>query len=222
MGSVDFLFALITRFETRLGSREVSRVPVRDVITRLDREQARQLVAGQLDDTPPLDEAERAAMIEGLVAGGLAVRLETHDGLPPDDPTGGDTPEPPVANDPRRVLYCLRMHLQPLAITTALAARFAWVAKLDPDPGMAKALTGLAVKVRSGEALRVLRPGSRLRGRRNHPDARPGPLEAVLRAAAARRGGAAAARPHSRSRADRSPRRAVAVAHATLTTMNSL
>jgi hypothetical protein len=58
----------------RTGSREVLLVQRRDVFERLDRTFAKQLVAdGEVD----LDDAERQALVEGLVAGTLvAVRLD--------------------------------------------------------------------------------------------------------------------------------------------------
>lgn len=103
------LFAMASRF--RSGSREVSLVPRRDVITGLDREQARQLVEGQLEGSTPLDEAERAAMIEGLVAGTLvAVRLETRPRLM-DAPQVRPLvdPDSPQVDDERRSFLSLEL-----------------------------------------------------------------------------------------------------------------
>ncbi|MCB9718925.1 MAG: peptidoglycan DD-metalloendopeptidase family protein [Myxococcales bacterium] len=66
-----------------------------------------------------------------------------HDGSPPTEPTSPD-PESPAepdapsspTTDPKRTLYCLLMHLQPLAITNALAERFEWLSRvrLTPEP----------------------------------------------------------------------------------------
>jgi len=82
-------------------------------------------------------------------------------GKSPDDVEPGTMPAAGAPPDPRRTLYCLLMHLQPLAITDALAKDFPWVAKLDPAlrtpsrtaDGMAKVLTDLSIPVRSGDPL---------------------------------------------------------------------
>lgn len=82
-------------------------------------------------------------------------------GKSPDDVEPGSTPDADAPPDPHRTLYCLLMHLQPLAITDTLAKSFPWLAKLAPSlrtpsrtaDGMAKVLTDLAIPVRSGEPL---------------------------------------------------------------------
>lgn len=78
-----------------------------------------------------------------------------------DDVSPGATPAANAPPDPHRALYCLLMHLQPLAITDALAKDFPWTAKLDPAlrtpartaDGITNVLSDLAIPVRSGEPL---------------------------------------------------------------------
>lgn len=61
----------------RTGLRELLLVTRRDVLERLDRAQAQRLVDATLDATSDVDEAERAALVEGLVSGTLvAVRID--------------------------------------------------------------------------------------------------------------------------------------------------
>lgn len=82
-------------------------------------------------------------------------------GKSPDDVEPGATPAADAPPDPHRTLYCLLMHLQPLAITNAIAKSFPWLAKLDPSlrtpartaDGMASVLTDLAIPVRAGDPL---------------------------------------------------------------------
>lgn len=67
-----------------------------------------------------------------------------HDGSPPPEPDPAIEPEPdaPTPNaptrppDPKRVVYSLLMHLQPLPLTNATADAFPWLTqvKLEPDP----------------------------------------------------------------------------------------
>lgn len=61
----------------RTGLRELLLVSRRDVLEGLDRERAQQLVGAGLQGATDVDEAERAALVEGLVDGTLvAVRLD--------------------------------------------------------------------------------------------------------------------------------------------------
>lgn len=61
----------------RTGLRELLLVTRRDVLERLDREHAQQLVDATFAGATDVDEANRAALIEGLVDGTLvAVRLD--------------------------------------------------------------------------------------------------------------------------------------------------
>lgn len=61
----------------RTGLRKLLLVTRRDVLERLDRAQAQRLVDATLDATSDVDEAERAALVEGLVSGTLvAVRID--------------------------------------------------------------------------------------------------------------------------------------------------
>lgn len=61
----------------RTGLRELLLVTRRDVLERLDREHAQQLVEAGLEGAIDVDEVERAALIEALVDGTLvAVRLD--------------------------------------------------------------------------------------------------------------------------------------------------
>lgn len=120
------------------------------------------IVAARLDPDP-----DRALQHEGH-ANFILLRHELSEpihalfrGKPPDDLEPGTTPAADAPPDPHRTLYCLLMHLSPLAITNALSKDFPWLDKLDPArrtpsrtaDGMATVLTDLAIPVRSGEPL---------------------------------------------------------------------